>query len=51
MQNVIPKLSRTPGQIRWPAPTHMGQHNEEIYCGQLGMTRERLAELKEKGVI
>jgi formyl-CoA transferase len=51
MQNVVPKLSRTPGQIRWPAPTHMGEHNEEIYCGKLGMSRERLAELKEKGVI
>jgi len=51
MQNVIPKLSRTPGKIRWPGPTRMGQHNEEIYCEKLGMTRERLAELKEKGVI
>ena len=51
MQNVIPKLSRTPGTIRGTAPTHMGEHNEEIYCGKLGMTRERLAELKEKGVV
>ncbi len=51
MQNVIPKFSRTPGTIRWTAPTRMGQHNEEIYCGKLGMTRERLAELREKGVI
>lgn len=51
MQNVIPKLSRTPGKIRWPGPTRMGQHNGEIYCGKLGMSRERLAELKEKGII
>jgi len=51
MQNVIPKLSRTPGKIRWPGPTRMGQHNEEIYSGKLGMSRERLAELKEKGII
>src|SRR5262245_35762208 len=51
MQNVIPKFSRTPGKIRWPGPTRMGQHNEEIYCGKLGMSSERLAELKEKGVI
>jgi formyl-CoA transferase len=51
MQNVIPKLSRTPGKIRWPGPTRMGQHNEEIYGGKLGIARERLAELKEKGVI
>lgn len=51
MQNVIPKLSRTPGKIRWPGPTRMGQHNEEIYSGKLGMSRARLAELKEKGII
>jgi len=51
MQNVIPKLSRTPGKIRWPGPTRMGHHNEEIYSGKLGIARERLAELKEKGVI
>jgi len=51
MQNVIPKFSRTPGKIRWPGPTQMGAHNEEIYCGRLGMTRERLAELKERGVV
>jgi len=51
MQNVIPKLSRTPGTIRGTAPTRMGEDNEEIYCGKLGMTRERLAELKERGVI
>ena len=51
MQNVIPRLSRTPGKIRWPGPTRMGEHNEEIFCGKLGMSRERVAELKEKGVI
>lgn len=51
MQNVVPKLSRTPGTIRWTGPTHMGTHNEEIYCGKMGMTVERLAELKESGVI
>lgn len=51
MQNVVPKLSRTPGKIRWPGPTRMGQHNEEIYCGKLGLSRERLAELKEKGIV
>jgi hypothetical protein len=29
----------------------MGQHNEEIYCGKLGMPKERLAELRDKGII
>jgi formyl-CoA transferase len=51
MQNVFPRLSRTPGQIRWPGPTRMGQHNEEIFCDTLGLSKERLAELKEKGII
>ena len=51
MQNVVPIMSRTPGTIRWTGPTTMGQHNEEIYCGQLGMSRQRLAELKEEGIV
>jgi formyl-CoA transferase len=27
---IIPKLSRTPGQIRWPAPLAIGQDSEEV---------------------
>ena len=50
MQNVAPKLSLTPGQIRSPAPD-MGQHNDEIYRGLLDYGDERLAGLKERGVI
>jgi formyl-CoA transferase len=34
MHNVIPRLSGTPGQLRFPAP-ELGQHNEEIW-GALG---------------
>ncbi|MBW2091949.1 MAG: CoA transferase [Deltaproteobacteria bacterium] len=37
-------------QIRLPAPL-LGQHNEEIYCGQLGYGRDELDELKKEGVI
>jgi crotonobetainyl-CoA:carnitine CoA-transferase CaiB-like acyl-CoA transferase len=45
-----PILSATPGALRtpWPQP---GQHNEEIYCGILGMSREELTTLKSEGVI
>jgi len=28
-----------------------GAHNEEIYCGRLGLSREDLAALGQKGVI
>ncbi|RTG98551.1 formyl-CoA transferase [Thermus scotoductus] len=50
MQNVFPKLSLTPGEVRWPGP-ELGEHNREIFCGLLGLTEDELAELKEKGVI
>ncbi|MFN3535190.1 MAG: CoA transferase, partial [Desulfatiglandales bacterium] len=32
-------------------PPRFGEHNEEIYCGILGITQEKLAELKEKKII
>lgn len=50
MQNVFPRLSETPGAIRWPGP-EIGAHNVEVYEGLLGYRRERVAELKEAGVI
>ena len=33
-----------------PAPL-LGEHNDEIYCGQLGHTREELSQLADTGVI
>jgi crotonobetainyl-CoA:carnitine CoA-transferase CaiB-like acyl-CoA transferase len=50
MQNVIPRLSDTPGQIRHPGP-EIGEHNEEIYCGELGLSREELDELRAQWVV
>jgi crotonobetainyl-CoA:carnitine CoA-transferase CaiB-like acyl-CoA transferase len=44
------KLSRTPGKVRMPAPM-LGQHNEEVYNGLLGLGSERITQLKENGVI
>jgi crotonobetainyl-CoA:carnitine CoA-transferase CaiB-like acyl-CoA transferase len=46
LQNVVPRLSRTPGAIRLPAPT-LGEHNAAVY-GELGLD---VAELAEEGVI
>lgn len=47
---VVPKFSHTPGAIRHRAP-ELGEHNEEILGGKLGLSSEDLAVLKEKGVI
>ncbi len=45
-----PIFSDTPGTIRTPSP-HLGQHNEEVYCGLLGFSKKELAALKSDGVI
>jgi crotonobetainyl-CoA:carnitine CoA-transferase CaiB-like acyl-CoA transferase len=50
MQNVMPRLTLTPGRIDCPGP-ELGEHSEEIYLGRLGLSRERLAELKGHGVV
>jgi len=44
------KLSRTPGKISSVAPK-IGEHNEEIYCGLLGLSPEEFDQLKKEKVI
>jgi crotonobetainyl-CoA:carnitine CoA-transferase CaiB-like acyl-CoA transferase len=51
MIGIVPKLSATPGRIAQAGPTVVGAHNEEIYCGRLGLTRDELAALARKGIV
>ena len=50
MQNAFPRLSRTPGSVRWPGPA-LGQHTDEVLGARAGCSAERLAELRAQGVI
>ena len=50
MHNVIPHLSATLGEIRWPGG-RLGEHNEEIYCTELKMSRSDLDRLRDCGII
>lgn len=44
------KMSQTPWEIRRSAPT-LGQHNEEIFCGELEYSKTELVQLFSLGVI
>ena len=51
MQNVFPRLSKTPGAIRSIAPQTVGQHNDLVYGSMLGLSHAELAELKSRQII
>ena len=50
MQNAFPKMSETPGRVRWPGPT-LGQHTDEVLAQVAGYDAARIAALRAKGVI
>jgi formyl-CoA transferase len=51
MQNVFPKLSLTPGRIRFPAPAEVGADNADVLGGELGFSAAELESLRSRGVI
>src|SRR5690348_2527347 len=44
------QYGKTKWSLRRPAP-HLGQHGEEVFCGEFGVPRERLSALKRSGVV
>ena len=49
MQNMIARLTTTPGEIRHPGPP-LGRHNDEVY-GELGLSGDEILELRRQGAI
>lgn len=50
-QNVTPRLSRTPGSVRWAGQWEPGAHNGEVFGSLLGYTAEELDRLAADLVI
>ena len=49
MQNVAPKLSDTPGEVRWVGP-ELGEHTDEVLAEVLDLKPDELSSLRERGV-
>ena len=50
MQNAFPKLSATPGKVRWPGP-ELGAHTEEVLQAVAGLSAEAISGLRARGVV
>ncbi|MHB8647753.1 MAG: CaiB/BaiF CoA transferase family protein [Thermomicrobiales bacterium] len=50
MPGIVPKLSDTPGEVRWPAPP-LGADTDEILRRLAGLDDDELARLRADGVI
>lgn len=49
MPGIAPKLSETPGAVRWSGP-ELGEHTDAVLA-DLGMTELQILDLKQRGVI
>ena len=50
MQNIVPKLSGTPGSINWSGPA-LGEHNDEVLGGILGLDADAVERLQADGIV
>jgi formyl-CoA transferase len=50
MQNTFPKLSDTPGEVRWTGPD-LGEHTDQVLTDVLGLSSGDIAKLRELGVV
>jgi formyl-CoA transferase len=50
MQNVAPRLSENPGRVATAGPL-LGQHNEAVFSGMLGLSAGDIADLAARGIV
>jgi crotonobetainyl-CoA:carnitine CoA-transferase CaiB-like acyl-CoA transferase len=50
MSAPTPRLSETPGAIRWAGPA-LGAHNREVYVDELGLSDAEMERFRQAGVI
>lgn len=50
VQGVVPKMSKTPGHVKWLCPK-VGAHNDEVYKNVLGFEPSRIKELQRLSII
>ncbi len=51
MPNVAPKLSATPGGVRWPGPEALGSHTDEVLQEFLDLDTDEIAGLRARNII
>jgi len=49
MPGIVPKLSETPGEVRWQGPM-LGEHTDIVLSG-LGVAATEIAALRERGIV
>tara|TARA_R100000005_G_scaffold48815_3_gene23412 strand:+ start:11261 stop:12472 length:1212 start_codon:yes stop_codon:yes gene_type:complete len=50
LQNVVPKMTRNPGKIRWTAK-ELGQDNDAVFEKYLGLSKEEIEDCRSRGII
>jgi succinyl-CoA:(S)-malate CoA-transferase subunit B len=51
MVGIVPRLTASPGRVERAGPVTVGAHNEDVYCGRLGLSRDDLRALAARGIV
>ena len=50
MQNAFPKLTDTPGAVRWPGPA-LGEHTNAVLIARAGLSADDVVALRGRGIV